>query len=269
MCPTIFEDKLYFISYNSGEIYSIEINNPEGYISAVNTGGQPSAFVYDPSDVFYVTDFAHRAVMNVDSKGENRIICAEYEMKNFLGPSSIVRSRFGNIFFTDSGPIGETSIAKPNGAIYQLEFKLNTYILVPIVEKGLAYPCGIAFSPTEKYLYVCEFSANRIIRLTENPKNVYQVSVFYQFNGKMGPKSICVSKQKNYLFVGLFDYPCNDEPQNGIIAVINQMGELVEQISIPEPDITGLCLSPDEKILYVTVGSASTIYSIDVTLITY
>lgn len=43
----------------------------------------------------------------------------------------------------------------------------------------------------------------------------------------------------------------------------------MEQISVPEPDITGLCLNYDEKVLYITVGSENKVYSCDVSLVTY
>lgn len=218
--PVLVDDKLYVISNNTGEILEINLANPKTATIWANSGGQPTGAAYDPSGGFYVTDFAHKSLLYLDPKGENRRVCSECEGRHFIGPSSVARSKSGNLLFTDSGPAGATSVINPNGAIYQLAWSMNNFILVPVIDKGLACPCGIAFSKTEKYMYkilliyiiiinryVCEFLANRILRLVEDPPCVYQPSVFYTFNGRMGPKSICISHLKNYLFVGHFDYP--------------------------------------------------------------
>lgn len=48
------------------------------------------------------------------------------------------------LFFTDSGPFGESSIESPVGSVFAID--LSVSMLKPIIDSKLAYPCGLALS---------------------------------------------------------------------------------------------------------------------------
>ena len=70
---------------------------------------------------------------------------------------------------------------------------------------------------------------NRILKfvLDENFSGNY--SVFYQFNGRLGPSSICGFDEMYY--VSLFEF--KELSNIGVVALLNKSGELLEKIEIP------------------------------------
>ena len=59
------------------------------------------------------------------------------------------------------------------------------------------------------------------------------------------------------MFVAHFDFADNTE--NGRIIVIDAEGEVSAIMSVPGPEITGVCLTPDEKYLLITEGSSNSL----------
>ena len=51
------------------------------------------------------------------------------------------------LYFTDSGPLGETSIESPLGSVFAID--LSVSMLKPISDSKLAHPCGITMSLDE------------------------------------------------------------------------------------------------------------------------
>lgn len=81
------------------------------------------------------------------------------------------------LFFTDSGPMGETSLENPSGSIFAID--LTVSMLKPIVYGKLAHPSGLAMSPSENVLYVAETLNNRVLRIVVHSSGVYHSSVFH------------------------------------------------------------------------------------------
>jgi sugar lactone lactonase YvrE len=79
----------------------------------------------------------------------------DYKGKSFLGPNSIALNDEKNcLYFTDSGPMGESTIENPCGSIFQAD--LDTMEIKPIAVNCLAHPCGITKSNTGNTLFVSE-----------------------------------------------------------------------------------------------------------------
>ncbi|KAM3146262.1 hypothetical protein pb186bvf_001607 [Paramecium bursaria] len=78
-----------------------------------------------------------------------------------------------------------------------------------------------------------------------------QKSVYYQFNGRFGPIAVAVS-QSEHLYVARYEF--QQVSEEGIIAIINKQGQLVESIALPQcTEIVGMCFSSlKSNILYVT-----------------
>ncbi len=53
-----------------------------------------------------------------------------------------------HLFFTDSGPFGETSLENPKGSLFLID--LEAMIIKPLALNCLAYPTGLALSLDEK-----------------------------------------------------------------------------------------------------------------------
>ncbi len=70
------------------------------------------------------------------------------------GPSSVAIDGEGSLYFTDSGPLGETSLHAPHGSCYVISGPAKGQILRPLARNCLAHPCGIALSPEGDIVYV-------------------------------------------------------------------------------------------------------------------
>ena len=81
------------------------------------------------------------------------------------------------LFFTDSGPMGETSLDNPKGSVFAIDLAVS--MLKPIIVGKLAHPSGIALNLDENVLYVAETYKNRILRIVLHKDGVYYTSVFH------------------------------------------------------------------------------------------
>mmetsp|Transcript_14681 Transcript_14681/g.36654 ORF Transcript_14681/g.36654 Transcript_14681/m.36654 type:complete len:290 (+) Transcript_14681:139-1008(+) len=267
--PTFGPNGELFTVSRNGDIYryigNTERDNEFQVESWGNSSGQPLGLLFDPENVAFVCDCAHQAIFRIirteDETGgaprqEIEPYVKEYEASQLLGPNSVCMGReSGLLYFTDSGPLGETSLQNAKGSVFAIN--PATQLLIPLAYQCLAYPSGIALTADEKVLYVAETNLNRILRFTQSPPGVYHCTVFHQLSGRFGPTALAVSSSGD-LFVAHFDFVDNTE--NGRIVVIDGEGEVTAIMSVPGPEITGLALTPDEKFLLITEGSGNSLY---------
>ena len=205
----------------------------------------------------YAADHAHAAILSVE-QSESQPIVKVYEDKPFKGPHSIVFDSTGNMYFTDSGPFGETGLQNPTGSCFCVTASQEGQILKPLALNSLAYPTGLALSPDERMVYVCEMATNRLLRFFQKPTGVFHYSVFCQFSGGVGPSSVAVDEAGN-IYVGHYDLGAG----NGRISVVSSSdGQVVRELSVPGPEVTGLAISPDNSLL-VTEASTRCIYRVE------
>lgn len=129
------------IIQKSADIYSIEGNGDLNPLHCTN--GQPSGATFDSQGTLYIADFAHSAILAVQPDGQEDLVVGVYEDKPLKGPHSIVSSG-GSLFFTDSGPFGETGLHNPGGSVFCITNSPSGQILKPISLGNLAYPSGVA-----------------------------------------------------------------------------------------------------------------------------
>ena len=113
---------------------------------------------------------------------ENRIeitpVIKDFDGNALKGPNSMILSEKNNaLFFTDSGPLGDSSLESPEGSLFVID--LQSSKLIPIIHQKLAFPWGLAISNEENILYVAEFYQNRILRIVIHSNGTYHSSVFY------------------------------------------------------------------------------------------
>merc|ERR1711869_84563 len=104
---------------------------------------------------------------------------------------------------------------------------------------------GIALSADGNCLYVAETCKNRVLRYARRPTNVWHVSVFHQLSGRFGPTALCCA-QNGDVYIAHYDFDFGDNSENGRILVVDSEGEVTLIMSVPGPEITGMCLTPDE-----------------------
>lgn len=174
----------------------------------------------------------------------------------------ILSEKNNTLFFTDSGPMGETSLENPSGSIFAID--LSVSMLKPVIYNKLAYPCGLALNSEENILYVAETYANRILRIICHPSGVYHTSVFHQFTGRLGPTALALQPQTGKLYVARYDF--NDCSKIGVISVLSDEGELENELVLPDhPEVTGLFFSKvQDDILYATESTTNSLLKIQV-----
>jgi sugar lactone lactonase YvrE len=257
---SVTEDKdgnLFAVS-QTGHIYTIIDRQCQ---ELYNTGGQPTSIVFESNNTAYIADMAHQRIL-CHTDAEISEIVKDYEGKPLLGPNCLAINEHNNyLYFTDSGPLGETSISNPTGNIFAADLEL--LVLKPIALKCLAYPSGIAISNDGKNIYVAETSLNRILRIAQNPPGVHHISVFFQFSSRLGPSAVAVS-ENGFIYVANYDF--SEYSKNGMISILSPEGTLVNFFNVPSaPEITSLNFSKvKSNVLYITESTNSTCYRVTI-----
>lgn len=254
---------LHVCCTQTGAVYKVV----DGELQEIlNTQGQPSTIVYDPNlGTLYICDLAHQAILRVedeDSSTDGPPVLAEfvteYEGRLLRGPTGMVFDAAGNMFFCDSGPMGDTTIGHPKASVYNIA--CDASLLQPLAADCLAHATGLALSPNGQTLYVCETMNNRILRFAQRPNGVWHMSVYYQFSGGLGPMA-CVCDGTGALYVARYDFRGNST--EGLISILLPNGQLHAELAIPGAEVTGLCFDSEFKFLYITEASTGVIYRYD------
>jgi len=253
-CPTEDSEGNLFAVSTNGDIYQF---NDGVHEVAFSTGGQPTGLVFDMQGSSFIADMAHQAILS-QTVTENRIeitpVIKDFDGNNLKGPNSMILSEKNNaLFFTDSGPLGESSLENPTGSIFAID--LSVSMLKPIIYGKLAHPSGLALNSNENVLYVSETLKNRILRVVLHSSGVYHTSVFHQFSGRLGPTALAFSADGK-IYAARYDFM--EVNPNGIISVITPEGEVLEELIINDcPEITGLFFSKvQDDILYATTTNS-------------
>lgn len=153
----------------------------------------------------------------------------DFDGNALKGPNSMILSEKNNaLFFTDSGPLGETSLENPGGSVFAID--LGVSMLKPVIYNKLAYPSGLAISLEENVLYVSETYANRILRIVIHSSGVYHTSVFHQFSGRLGPTALAIHPESGHLYAARYDF--TECSKNGLLSILNENGELVSELQV-------------------------------------
>lgn len=228
--------------------------------TAFSTGGQPTGLVFDSQGSSFIADLSHQAVLS-QTVTDNRIeiipVIKDFDGSALKGPNSMVLSETNNsLFFTDSGPLGESSLENPSGSLFVID--LGVSMLKPILYGCLAHPAGLAMNQKQSILYVAETLKNRILRVVVHSSGVFHTSVFHQFSGRLGPTALAMNSRGN-LYVARYDFA--ESSKNGLITVLNDDGEVVDDLCVADyPEITGLWFSTQANKrdnLYATESSTN------------
>jgi gluconolactonase len=253
MAPLFTQDeRLLVCGQNDGVVY---LEDGQALIPFLITGGAPTGLALDAQGAIFVCDQAQCALLLAQQGGSAMSVIADYEGRALIGPHSAVFDADNNLYFTDSGPAGETSLSSPGGVVYTVS---ATGRLLRPIATGLACPTGIALGGASgtRVLYVAEQAANRILRAVERPKGVWHFTVFAQFSGRLGPSAICVDRTRELIYVARAEMP--DQSNVGIISVLSSAGDPLKEVPLNGyPELTGLCMAPDGASIVVTDASGA------------
>jgi len=255
-----------FVVTSIGNVYAFQ-QGAEAPVAIFQKAGRASGIVFDSEGGCFIADCDRKAIICPDLADPSRDpveVIKDFDGKPLLGPHSLLLSKSSStLYFTDSGKFEESGFASNQGGVYAIDLDVN--ILKPVLHKCLSLPTGLALSPKENVLYISETSENRILKVVFSGSGQHHCSVFYQFSGSFGPTALAMH-QKGYLFVARYEMP--EISQNGVISIINEKGEWITDLVIPQcPEITGLWLSklhPD--ILYMTEKTHNFLYKIRITI---
>ena len=237
-----------YVCNEYGEL--LTFNEDGSYSTFLTLGGMPKCIAFGPSNnSIYIADLMNKVVYEkpVEKDKDINFIFKDYCGVSLKGPTSLVRSKDDDYIITaDAGLFGSSTINNTSGSIYL--FDINNNVLRPLILNTLAYPCDIYHDKEEDVFYICEMLNNRLLRLVQNPKGVFHSSVFYTFNGKLGPSAITMDEIGN-IYVSRSDFfNKNEKYNNGIISIITKEGNLVGEIIVEGfSEINGLLIPRNGK----------------------
>lgn len=237
-----------YVCNEYGEL--LTFNEDGSYSTFLTLGGMPKCIAFGPSNnSIYIADLMNKVVYEkpVEKDKDINFIFKDYCGVSLKGPTSLVRSKDDDYIITaDAGHFGSSTINNTSGSIYL--FDINNNVLRPLILNTLAYPCDIYHDKEEDVFYICEMLNNRLLRLVQNPKGVFHSSVFYTFNGKLGPSAITMDEIGN-IYVSRSDFfNKNEKYNNGIISIITKEGNLVGEIIVEGfSEINGLLIPRNGK----------------------
>lgn len=254
---------LHVVSSGTGEVMKVEPGDDGGPGTLAKrspTGGFPNALAFDQAGALFVADFAHKSIVSqpVDET-EFQVLVGDYEGAQFYGPNSLCFDNNGTLFFTDSGPMGDTSLANPKGSVFCVSHE--DQLLKPLALHCLAHPSGIVTSQDGSFVFVAETMANRVLRFVKRPNGVFHCSVYHQFSGGFGPTALACDNQ-NRLYVARFDFA--GAGSAGKIAVLGEEGRILNEIDAPGPEVLGMMVAMEKdgsETIYISEQSASSVHS--------
>jgi len=255
------EGQIFVATNLTGKIHHVS-QGDDSYQLAMVTDmlNTPTSVGFDADGVMYICDMAHGAILCLSEEDELSEYVREYEGKNFIGPNSMIFDDKNNVYFTDSGPLGESTLGNPKGSVYVVDGPQQ--LLRPLVLNCLAHPSGLALSPNQEIVYVCETMANRVLRFVQSPPGVFHMSVFCQFSGLLGPTAIACDIKTGNLYVARFDF--KDVSSDGVISVLSDKGQELRTLNVPGAEVTGLIIDNARETgpvsLIVTEASTGSIY---------
>jgi gluconolactonase len=195
-------------------------------------------------------EFGAGAILQISALGKVSVLVSGYAGEPFHRPNDLVIDREGNIYFTDPNSYGKE---KNDGRIFYYDMSTSDLTLAG---DSLAFPNGIAISPIDGKLYVCESAKNQISHFEITEQSILKnKEVFIVLPGG-DPDGIAFDVKGN-LYVAHFG--------GGTVYIISPEGQILEQIKTPGIKPTNLEFGDtDLKTLYLTEVETNSLFKIRV-----
>lgn len=191
-------------------------------------------------------DFGRGSIIKFSLNGAKETIIDGFEGIPLNRPNDLTFDENGNLYFTDPKSYASDIL---DGRVFYYNFSTQNLI---IVKDSLAFPNGIAVSPTSKHLYVCESAKSRILSFKINRDNsLSEMNVFINLPGG-DPDGINFDVNGN-LYVAHFG--------SGNLYIISPEGKILHQIKTPGKKPSNIEFAgPDLKTLYLTEDESNSIF---------
>ena len=197
-----------------------------------------------------------RNIIRIEADGKSTVLAEKFDGKRFNSPNDVAVRSDGTLWFTDPpwGLRGPHEI--PGHWVYKLDPKSGK---VNVVDKSLAMPNGIVFSPDESRIYIADTGGHKRHpdpKFHKLPPSIqcYEVSN----DGKLGKKLFHIDAGSDGMAV---DVKGNlYTTHRGKVHVYNADGKELETIDVPEGP-ANVCFGGDDfQTLFITARTS--LYSV-------
>jgi gluconolactonase len=243
---------LYVSSCYGGYITKI---SPDGTFRFIDSTSNPNlkqtnglAFYKDGN--LFACDYGLGAILKISPYGKSEIFIDGYEGKRFNRPNDLAFDIKGNLYFTDPKSYGKDKL---DGRIFRINIQSKE---VSLLADSLAFPNGIAFSPDDKKLFVCESALNRILTFNLNRDgSLSDKAIFAELPGG-DPDGIAFDIDGN-LYVAYFG--------GGAIYVFSPKGIIKDKLITPGKKPSNVEFGgEDMRTLFITEDETNSVYSTQV-----
>jgi len=239
------EGTLYFSDVRGNKILRWNGSTTETFLE--DTKGA-NGLAFDKKGNLFACRGEGKDVVKISPGGEMNVVADSADGKELNSPNDLVFGLDGTIYFTNPGRGG-----LPSGVI-----RVNPDGKAQMIGSEPAYPNGIGMSPDGNWLYVNDTMNRSTIWRYElkDDGTVGAAEEFAQF-GRGGPDGLAIAASGNlYIAMNL----------GAKVTVLSPGGETLEEFQFGRGSgVTNVCFGgPDWKTLYITLGNAGTVYSLEV-----
>lgn len=235
--------KLLFSDIPANRIYAL--TPPSNVTVHREPSGNSNGLAVDPAGLLVAAEHSGRRISRTAANGGVTTVADAWQGKKLNSPNDVIARSDGTLYFTDP-PYG----GNPNELGFQGVFRVSPAGALSLVTQDMFRPNGIALSPDEKTLYVCDSEQNFVRKYdlaadgtASNPQKFADTAPT--------PDGMAVDLQGD-LFV---------TTQAGVV-VYRSDATLVGTIAVPEQPANATFGGSDGKSLYITARTS--LYRVDV-----
>ena len=251
--PTWHSDGILYVSNCYGNwIAKISKDKIDTLVFKSDSTFQSTNGLFTSGKSIYACDFGKGKILKISRTGNVEEFISGFDGQKFNRPNDLIVLNNGNIYFTDPKNYGKDKL---DGRLF---FYNSGESKLYLTEDSLAFPNGIAISPLDKKLYVCESAKNQIVKFNINENGLsYNKQLFIELPG--GDPDGLDFDVKGNLYVAHFG--------TGTVFVISPNATIIEKIKTPGNKPSNLEFGDgDLKTLYLTEDETNSVYKIPVSI---